>query len=128
MALIAVGIGIGISLILALATGPSPLATLKALWVGSVGSPDSLAVTINNAVPLILTGMAVLVAFRTGLFNIGGEGQMYMGALGAVLVGLYLNLPSIFEVPLLIAAGRYSERCWLGRQECCGLTPVPMKS
>ncbi len=104
-ALIAVGIGIGISLILALATGASPLATLKALWVGSVGSPDSLAVTINNAVPLILTGMAVLVAFRTGLFNIGGEGQMYMGALGAVLVGLYLNLPSIFEVPLLIAAG-----------------------
>ena len=42
-ALIAVGIGIGISLILALATGASPLATLKALWVGSVGSPDSLA-------------------------------------------------------------------------------------
>ena len=76
-ALIAVCIGIGISLILALLTGASPILTLQALWVGSFGSPDSLAVTINNAVPLILTGMAVLVAFRTGLFNIGGEGQMY---------------------------------------------------
>ncbi|NLY29406.1 MAG: ABC transporter permease [Firmicutes bacterium] len=104
-ALIAVCIGIGISLILALLTGASPLLTLKALWVGSLGTPDSLAVTINNAVPLILTGMAVLVAFRAGLFNIGGEGQMYMGALGAVLVGLYVDLPPVLEVPLLIAGG-----------------------
>ena len=60
--------------------------------------------TINNAVPSIFTGMAVLVAFRTGLLTSAARVRCTWGP-GAVLVGLYLNLPSIFEVPLLIAAG-----------------------
>ena len=104
-ALIAVCIGLAISLVLAALTGASPLLTLRAIWVGSFGTLDSLAVTINNTIPLILTGMAVLVAFKAGLFNIGGEGQLYMGALGAVLVGLYVDLPGILEVPLLLVVG-----------------------
>ncbi|MFN8570424.1 MAG: ABC transporter permease [Gemmatimonadaceae bacterium] len=65
------------------------IASLRALLGGAFGSPDALlSATIVRAVPLLLTGLAVALAFRAGVMNIGAEGQLLIGAAAAVAVGL----------------------------------------
>jgi simple sugar transport system permease protein len=65
-------------------------AALRALWSGSVGSWYALTSgTLVRAVPLILTGLGVAIAFRAGVFNIGAEGQLLAGAAVATVVGLH---------------------------------------
>ncbi len=65
-----------------------------------------------ESMPIILTGLSVAFAFRTGLFNIGAEGQLMMGALGAVSVGLLLDLPMIIHLPLAILAAIVMGALW----------------
>jgi general nucleoside transport system permease protein len=68
----------------------APLA-LGALWRGAFGSSDALlSSTLVRAVPLIVLGLAVAVAFRAGALNIGGEGQFYAGAIVAAWIGLHV--------------------------------------
>jgi len=56
--------------------------------------------------PLLFTSLGVLIALKAGQFNIGGEGQIYLGALGSTLVGLYVQgLPAILHIPLALVAG-----------------------
>ncbi|MBM4407348.1 MAG: ABC transporter permease [Chloroflexi bacterium] len=82
-----------------------PLATYAALVQGSLGSFNGIVDTIVNATPLILVGLAVGLCFRAGLFNIGGQGQFYMGALAAAAVGAGLaGSPPIVAVPLAVLA------------------------
>lgn len=74
--------------------------------VDLIARPGRLGNTAAEAIPLILAGLAVALPFRAGLFNVGGEGQIYLGGLGATLVGLYLTgLPPILHVPLALGAG-----------------------
>lgn len=61
--------------------------------------------TLTYATPLIFTGLAVGLAFRAGLFNIGGHGQFIFGLLGGVIVGFALDLPPLLHVPLALLAG-----------------------
>lgn len=68
--------------------------------------------TLTNAAPLIFTGLAVAVPFRAGLFNIGGQGQAIMGAIGGGTVGLALSLPAIVQVPLGVLAGAALGGLW----------------
>jgi ABC-type uncharacterized transport system permease subunit len=73
---------------------------------GSVGSFNAIVNTVTNAAPLILAGLSVGLAFKAGLFNIGGQGQFLMGALGAVIVGTaFRESPSIIGVPAALVAG-----------------------
>lgn len=73
---------------------------------GAVGTRLGLTETLARSTPLIFTGLAVAVAFRAKLWNIGGEGQFYMGALAASALGTgALNLPWWWLIPLLLAAG-----------------------
>jgi general nucleoside transport system permease protein len=77
-----------------------------ALIRGSIGGPSQLSETLVSATPLILTGLAVAVPFRGGLFNIGGEGQVVAGGMLAGLVGLsFTGLPMILHLPLALLAG-----------------------
>lgn len=72
---------------------------------GAAGSVFALTETLTRATPLILTGLAAAVAFRARLFNVGGEGQLYAGALAAVAVGSgALDAPSFILVPVILAA------------------------
>ncbi|HEX2145392.1 MAG TPA: ABC transporter permease [Glycomyces sp.] len=64
-----------------------------------------LSETLTYATPLIFTGLAVGLAFRAGLFNIGAQGQMIFGMLGALIIGFSLNLPAVLHLPLAIIAG-----------------------
>lgn len=101
------------SLVAALALAAIPLAAagapilraFAAMAEGAAGSVFALTETLARATPLILTGLAVAVAFRARLFNIGAEGQLYAGALAAAAVGAgRIDAPAIVLVPLILVA------------------------
>src|SRR6478609_3411609 len=85
--------------------GAPLMPTYAAIFDGAFGSRFAWSETLTRATPLMLTGLAVAVAFRARLFNIGAEGQLYMGALAAVAVGnAGLPLPPIVLFPLIALA------------------------
>jgi general nucleoside transport system permease protein len=110
----------------------SVVASYQALFTGSIGSPTEImsaitsgdakeiqtalqpiSETLLSATPLIFTGLAVAVGFRAGLFNIGAEGQLYIGAIFAVWVGFsFQGLPMIIHLPLAILAGMLGGALW----------------
>jgi simple sugar transport system permease protein len=84
-----------------------------ALINGSVGSFNAIVNTLVATVPLLLGGLAVGLAFKAGLFNIGAQGQFLMGALGSVIVGIQLrDAAPIIAVPVSIAAGMLAGAAW----------------
>lgn len=88
------------------AAGSEVFGAYQALLQGSVGGISQLSETFVSATPLILTGLAVAVPLRAGLFNIGAEGQFIAGGMVAGLVGFALTgLPLVIHLPLAIAAG-----------------------
>lgn len=97
------------------ALGYSPSAAAAALWSGSFGSPAAVATTLARTVPLLLSGLAVAVAFRCGALNIGAEGQIYLGALAALLAGQALALfPPALLLPAVMLAGAAAGALWAG--------------
>jgi simple sugar transport system permease protein len=96
------------------AQGYDPLATYAALFEFSVSDVDSLATTLKNAIPLILTGLSASVAFASGPVNLGQPGQLVMGALLATVGGLYLPLPAPLLVPALLALAMLGGALWAG--------------
>lgn len=86
--------------------GRSPIEAYGLMIQGAFGSMFAFSETLNRATPLILTGLACAVAFRARLWNIGAEGQLYIGALAAVLVGSGLmHLPPAVMIPTVMIAG-----------------------
>ena len=95
---------IAIGAIIMLLTGYNPLTVYKALFYG--GFVKNWHVSILNASPLIFTGLAVAFAFNAGLFNIGAEGQYYIGAMVATFLGIYLGMPPFLSIIItFVAAG-----------------------
>ncbi len=94
--------------------GADPLQALKLLVLGAVGSSESIGYTLYYATNFIFTGLAVAVAFHAGLFNIGGEGQAYVGGLGCGLAVLALDryLPGLLMIPLAILASAAFGAAW----------------
>jgi len=86
--------------------GESPLQAYALLFKGAAGSRFALTETLTRATPLILTGLAAAIAFKAKLWNIGGEGQFYAGALMATWVGTgAITLPTYVMIPFLIVMG-----------------------
>ncbi len=84
-----------------------------ALVQGSVGSLRAISETLTAATPLILAGLSVALAFRAGLFNIGGEGQALIGGMFAVWVGFSITgLPIFIHLPLAVIAGIIGGAIW----------------
>jgi simple sugar transport system permease protein len=105
--------------------GSDPLGALADSWTlvtdaylalaeGAFGSLDAWSETLVAATPLILAGLAVAIGFQAGLFNIGGQGQLIVGAMGGLIVGFYFDLPSIIHIPLVIVAGLLGGAVWGG--------------
>jgi general nucleoside transport system permease protein len=89
------------------------LSAYAALISGAVGNVNSIVNTLVNAVPLILGGLSVGLAFKAGLFNIGAQGQFLMGALGAVIVGVALReAPPLLAIPASVIAGMAFGAAW----------------
>ena len=105
---LAIGATILVAAALALLAGADPFAVLGQIVTGAVGSRFALLETLNRATPLIFTGLAVAVAFRARLWNIGAEAQLYAGAIMTVLLGTgALHAPLVLPLSALaaIAAG-----------------------
>lgn len=93
--------------------GANPLAAYTALFRESLTTYFGFGNTLTKMTPLLLAGLGVLVALRAGQFNIGAEGQIYMGGLGSAIVGLYLHgLPSWILVPLALLGGFLLGALW----------------
>lgn len=99
--------------IVALAGG-APGAALKALAHGAAGSRANLFDSLTLAIPLVLTGLAVAIAFRAHLWNIGAEGQLLAGMLACVWVGTRSALPSWLILPAVLGAGALAGAIWAG--------------
>lgn len=87
---------------------------MAALWRGAFGSPDAiLSSLLPRAIPLIIIGLGIGVAFRAGAFNIGAEGQFYAGAIVATWVGLALGAwPRAVAVPTVLVAATLAGMAW----------------
>jgi general nucleoside transport system permease protein len=96
-----------------LANGFNPLAAYSGLADGAFGSSRGISRTILNAVPFIFAGLSVAFAFKGGLFNIGAEGQLFMGAVSSAAVGvLVTGLPPFLHLTLAIMAGFAGGALW----------------
>jgi general nucleoside transport system permease protein len=99
--------------IIVLLIGDNPIETYKLLIGSALSWPDGIGYTLFYATPLIFTGLAVAVAFRCGLLNIGAEGQLYIAAFMTAWVGITLgNLSGWVLVPLLCLVAIVSGATW----------------
>ena len=102
-----------VSSLVILAIGENPLAAMEVLLYGSFGYPEAIGFTLYYATNFIFTGLAVSVAFHCGLFNIGGEGQAYIGELAIGLVGLaFGGVPWPVVAAVAIVAGALGGAAW----------------
>lgn len=91
---------------LILLAGLNPIKAYHALFMGAFSDIYGISSTLTKTTPLIFAGLAVALAFKGGYFNVGAEGQLYLGGLGATLAGLYVRgIPPIAHIPLAFAAG-----------------------
>jgi general nucleoside transport system permease protein len=109
---ISVLLGMLVGAVMMLAAGYDPLLAYGALFQNAIFQPYDLGETIRTITPLILTGLAVGLAFRTGLFNIGVEGQMIIGSLAATIVGLKFSLPPVLHAAAAVAAAAVAGALW----------------
>ena len=103
--ILAIAVGFLIAAIVLAIAGYAPGPSFAALFNGMIGKPKYISNVVIKATPLILTGTAVAFAFKTGLFNIGAEGQYVTGTICAAIVGISCDFPPVLQVPLVILAG-----------------------
>ena len=97
-----------------LLAGNNPLTAYSQLLQGAFGGLYNISETLVAAIPLMLAGLAVAFAFRAGLFNIGAEGQLFVGALFSAWVGYKLTAPGYILIPIALAAGALAGALWAG--------------
>jgi len=104
---------LGVFAVILSALGANPLEAYAALVEGAVGSPNAIADTLVKATPLLLIGLGTCIAFRGGVVNIGGEGQLVVGAIAATLLGLtYPEAPGYVIIPLAMLMGFLAGGVW----------------
>ncbi len=111
--LVAVAVVLGATMVVVLAVGGSPVAAMAAAWDGAFGSAFALQETAARIVPLLWCGLAVAVAFRAGVWNIGAEGQLVVGAMAATWTALALP-PGVWSAPAALLAGGLAGAAWAG--------------
>ncbi len=120
--LIAIAAALLVGAGLIIIAGKNPIAAYGALFQEAIANYYGFGNTLTKTTPLLLTSLGVLVALKAGQFNIGGEGQIYLGGLGSALVGLYVKgLPLVIHLPLALLAGFLFGAIW-------GLIPGYLKA
>ncbi len=124
MPILSIVLAFAVASVVLLLTGLSPLSALKGIFKGITGMDLSkigqkgffnariLGEYGVGLMPIILTGLSVAFAFRTGLFNIGAEGQLMMGAVASIYVAFFLSLPKFIHLPLALFAGFVAGALW----------------
>lgn len=90
----------------------NPLEIYRLLLVNAFGTPRGLFITIQRATPLIFTAISSTLAFRTGVFNVGVEGQFFIGAITGTFVGYAFHLPTFIHLPVALFAGFLGGALW----------------
>ncbi len=94
-------------------SGSNPIQAYVSLLSGAFGDPDAIQRTLEKATPLVFAGLAVAFAFKAGLFNIGGSGQLLLGAIMAGYIGFAVDgLPFILHMPLALLVGSLAGALW----------------
>jgi ABC-type uncharacterized transport system permease subunit len=113
--LIAVVAAFIVGAVLILLVGDNPITAYRLLLGSAFSWPDGIGYTLFHATPLIFTGLAVLVGFRCGLFNIGAEGQLYVAAFATAWAGItFANLSAWFLIPICFLAAILAGAIWGG--------------
>jgi simple sugar transport system permease protein len=104
---------LAVGAVMLLVLGANPIKAYGALIEGAFGTQNNLAETAVKAVPLLLVGLGICISFRANVINIGGEGQMIVGAILGTLVGLVLTgWPGWAVIPLALLAGFVGGAIW----------------
>jgi general nucleoside transport system permease protein len=94
-------------------SGANPLQAYQVMFMGAFGGARQWTETLLRATPLLIIGLGMTIAFRCRVWNIGAEGQYYIGALCGSIVALSLpNLPMAFLIPLILVAGMIGGAIW----------------
>ena len=92
--------------------GQDALAFYRIILSSGFASFDDFGYVLFNATPLVFTGLAVAIGYKSGLFNIGCEGQLYVAAFAATWTGMHLNLPAFLLIPLCIGSAMIAGGVW----------------
>ncbi|MER2598877.1 MAG: ABC transporter permease [Caldilineales bacterium] len=112
---IATLIGLLFGAILLLVLGVNPITAYGSLFQGAFGTVSGITQTLTKATALLLVALGICIAFRGGVINIGGEGQIIVGAIASTAVALALpNLPGMLLIPLTLLAGALAGALWGG--------------
>ena len=110
---VSVIIAVLIGSLMILASGSDPVAAFSAMFQGAFGSQRAIGETLIRAAPIVFTGLAVGFGFRAGLFNIGAEGQLFLGGLAAAYLGVELGgMPWYVSLPLALVAAALAGAAW----------------
>jgi ABC-type uncharacterized transport system permease subunit len=113
--LLAVPVALVIGAVVLLVLNVNPFTAYGALLQGAFGDVPSITQTLVKATPLLLVGLGVCIAFRGGVINIGGEGQILVGALATTAVAVsFPNVPGIILLPLCLVVGTLAGALWGG--------------
>lgn len=111
----AVAVALGLGALIIAGVGADPLVAYRALFYGAFGNLRNLSETLVKSAPILLIGLGVIIAYRASVFTIGGEGQLFMGALAAAWVGIRLTgLPPALHVFVAAAAAGLAGGLWGG--------------
>ena len=111
--ILAVILSFAVGAIFIVMVGQNPFEVYSVLFSQTLGSSYGIGQLLFKSTPLIFAGLSVAICFRAGLFNIGAEGQLQIGAFLTALVGMKtFGVPSYLEVPLLILAGMIGGGIW----------------
>jgi general nucleoside transport system permease protein len=99
--------------IVILAINENPITVFTTLMRGAFGSPERIAGTLLQATPILVCGIAACISLRSGLFNIGVEGQLFMGGFAAAWVGFSFNMPPIIHMLVAIVFAAFAGMLWI---------------
>ena len=114
LTVIAIALGSGVAALILLLAGFPPVESLKTLVTSMVGRPKDISSVIIRSTPIIFTGLGVAFAIKTGLFNIGAEGQFIIGALTATVVGSMLDFPKPVAVLMVVLSAMLVSAIYAG--------------
>ncbi|MCB0077156.1 MAG: ABC transporter permease [Anaerolineales bacterium] len=110
---VAVLLAMAVGALIIVITGANPIEAYNAMFTGAMGSARGWERIFEKATPLIFSGLAVAFAFKGGLFNIGAQGQLVLGAIASAWVGFaFEGLPWIVHLPLALLAGLLAGAIW----------------
>jgi ABC-type uncharacterized transport system permease subunit len=111
---VSVALGFVVGAVVIFLAGADPGAAYLALFQGAFTNPNALPETLVSTIPYVFMGLGVALGFRAGLFNIGAEGQYYVGALAGTFVGFSLHAPGVLLLPVTLVSAMAGGFIWAG--------------